>query len=341
MKGKSFLKMFGIGASVVFVVCLLTGSSIAAPIKLSYASWGPPIGFISVQMERWKKVVEKKTAGKVLINTYPGGSLLNAKGIMDGVIMGQADIGVLCTAYQPGRFIVSNAISLPFGFENATVASLTLWDLYMKYNPKELSTVKVLTMFTCAPANIMSKVPVRNLQDLKGLELRCSGGVSQVLKILGAVPVAMPNSETAEALQKGVVQGAVTSLETLMDGRFAETCRYATIFNGPVYAFAVVMNIKKWKALPKDVQEVMDNLRSEQCLWTGNYMDKHVEESISWSKKNYNLEIIELSKEQLSKWNALLKPISKKWIEGVKKKGLPAEAIIEDIRAFKKRNARF
>ena len=64
-------------------------------------------------MERWKAEVEKRTNGAVKINTYPGGTLLDAKGMMDGVIAGQADIGNLCMAYQPGRFIISNATALP------------------------------------------------------------------------------------------------------------------------------------------------------------------------------------------------------------------------------------
>lgn len=59
-----------------------------------------------------------------------------------------ADIGNLCMAYQPGRFIVTNATSLPLGIPNARVGSLVLLDLYRKYQPKAFSKVKVLTMFT-------------------------------------------------------------------------------------------------------------------------------------------------------------------------------------------------
>jgi len=226
--------------------------------------------------------------------------------MVDGVIAGTADIGCLCMAYQPGRFIVTNATSLPFGFPDATVASLALWDLYNKHKPKPFSKVKVLTMFTCAPANIMSKKPVRNLEDLKGLELRASGGTAQVLAALGATPVGMPKPEIVESLRKGIVQGDVSSLESLMDFKYADICRYVTIFNGPVYPFAVVMNMDKWNSLPKDVQAVMNGLGTEQAFWTGNYMDKHVNESIEWSKKNHNIEIIKLSRKELARWNKLV-----------------------------------
>jgi TRAP-type C4-dicarboxylate transport system substrate-binding protein len=244
-------------------------------------------------------------------------------------------------AYQPGRFIVTNATALPLGFPNATIASLSLWDIYRKNNPDEFVKVKVLTMFTCAPANIYAKKPVKNLEDLKGLELRASGGVAQVLKALGAAPVGMPQSECPEALQKGVVQGAASSLETLMDFKYAEMCKYVTIFNGPVYPFAVVMNMDKWNSLPKDVQDVMDGLGTEQAWWTGNYMDKHVDESIEWSKKNHNVEIINLTTTEMARWNKLMKPLIDKWMTDAKAKGLPARTIIKDIRVARDYHSRF
>jgi len=341
MKKNIFLRLVGLAVISLFIGSLLPVSSMAAPITLNYANFPPAPTFPCVQMERWKEEVEKRTGGKVAIKTFPGGTLLGAKNMMDGVIAGQADIGCLCMAYQPGRFLVTNATALPVGFPDATVASLALWDLYKKYKPEAFAKVKALTMFTCAPANIYAKKPVKNLEDLKGLELRASGGVAQALKALGATPVGMPQSETPEALQKGVVQGAASSLETLMDFKYAEICKYVTIFNGPVYPFAVVMNMDKWNSLPKDVQDVMDGLGVEQAFWTGKYMDEHVNKSIEWSKKNHNIEITKLTKKELAEWNKLLKPLIDTWITQAKAKGLPARDILRDIRIAKEYHTQF
>lgn len=309
-------------------------SALADTTTLNYANFSPAPTFPCVQMERWKAEVERRTNGKVAIRTFPGGTLLGAKNMMDGVIAGTADIGCLCMAYQPGRFIVTNATALPFDFENATVASLTLLDLYRKYQPAEFSKVKVLTMFANSPAQIYSKVPVRNLDDLKGLQLRASGGVSEVLEALGAVPVGMPQSETPEALQKGVVKGAVSSLETLKDFKYAETCEYVTMISGPIYPFAVIMNMDSWNKLPKDVKKVFDGMMTQQCVWTGVYMDNHVNESITWAKDEHNIEVIELSAQEKAKWDKLLTPLTGKWIQSAQEKGLPGEQIVEDLKAF-------
>jgi len=336
MKRKIGLLMVGLFITAALAMTWMPINATAGPIKLRYANFPPAPTFPCVQMERWKVEVEKRTNGKVAIETFPGGTLLGAKDMMDGVIAGTADIGNLCMAYQPGRFIVTNAAALPVGFPNATVASLALWDLYKKYQPKAFSKVKVLTMFANAPANIMSKKPVRNLDDIKGLQLRASGMVAQALTSLGAAPVGMPKPEIAEALQKGVVKGDVSSLEGLKDFKYAETCKYVTMMNGPIYPFAVVMNMDKWNSLPKDVQKVMEELGTQQAVWTAQYMDNHVDESIEWAKKTHNIEIIELSKDELSKWNSLIEPITGKWIKEAKAKGLPAEEIVNDARAFGK-----
>lgn len=323
---------------ILMVFLLISGPAQARSIRLSYANFPPAPTFPCVQMERWKTEVEKRTRGKVRINTYPGGTLLGAKGMMDGVIAGQADIGNLCMAYQPGRFVLTNAAGLPLGLPNARVGSLVLLDLYKKYQPEAFAKVKVLAMFTTAPANIMSRIPIRKLEDMKGVELRASGGAAQILKAWGASPVGMPKSAYPEALQKGVVKGELSSLESLKDFKFAELCRYVTLTDTVVYPFAVVMNLDRWNALPEDVQNVMDELVAEQSEWTGDYMDQHVKESVQWSKKNYSVEFIELDETRKARWNAPLQPIIDQWKTTATGKGLPADDIIADIQAFTRRH---
>jgi len=184
----------------------------------------------------------------------------------------------------------------------------------------------------------MSKVPIRNLDDLKGLPIRASGVAAQILGAWGANPVGMPMPETVEALQKGVVKGLFSSLESMKDFKFAETCKYVTLTDaGGIYPFAVVMNQQRWEKLPEDVKKVMEDLRVEQSEWTGNYMDNHVKESMTWSVNTQNVEVIKLSAAEKSVWDAKLQVITDKWIEEAKAKGLPAEAIVKDMKmAIKK-----
>ena len=150
-----------IQAKAAPVVQDATAATSTAAITLTYANFPPASTFPCVQMEHWKQELEKRTNGKVKVQTFPGGTLLGAKNMVDGIISGAADIGNFAMSYQPGRFPLSAAIDLPLGFPNAKVASLTLFDLVQKYQPAEFKDVKIITLFTCSPSDIMTSKPVK------------------------------------------------------------------------------------------------------------------------------------------------------------------------------------
>jgi TRAP-type transport system periplasmic protein len=330
-----------IGTVVLFSFCFLSflvsppGATGQSVITLKYANFPPATTFPCVQMERWAKEVEKRTSGKVKVQTFPGGTLLPAKNIFDGVLSGMADIGNFAMSYQPGRFPISEAVDLPVGFSNARAASLALYDLVEKYKPKEFEKVKIVTLFTCPPADFMTSKPLKTLKDLKGMELRVSGTGSDVIKRLGGIPVAMPQSETPEAIQKGVVKGIVSSMEILKDFNFAAYCPFATEANLFVVSFAVVMNMDKWNSLPADVKKVIDDLRREQAEWTGKYVDDHVKEAITWSKQKYNHQVLNLPATDKADIPKLLKPMIEDYIKRVSGQGLPGDQIVKDVYLLK------
>lgn len=90
-----------IGVMLCFCSFLIIPNTIQSQtaITLKYANFPPAATFPSVQMERWAKEVEKRTNGKVKVQTFPGGTLLPAKNIFDGVISGVADIGNFAMSY--------------------------------------------------------------------------------------------------------------------------------------------------------------------------------------------------------------------------------------------------
>jgi TRAP-type C4-dicarboxylate transport system substrate-binding protein len=306
-----------------------------ATITLKYANFPPAPTFPCVQMERWAKEVEKRTNGKVRVQTFPGGTLLPAKGILDGVIAGLADIGNFAMSYQPGRFPISEAIDLPVGFSSARAASLALLDLVEKYNAKEFEKVKILTMYAAAPFHIITMRPVKSLKDLKGMELRVSGSQAEVLQRLGGIPIAMPQSDTPEALQKGVVKGMITAFEVLKDFNYAAYTSNVTIANLGTVTFAVVMNKDKWNSLPADVKKLFNDMKREQAEWTGNYEDDHCQEALAWSKQKYNLQIYELSASEKVEISKLLNPIITEYVKKVNALGLPGDQILKDVYSLK------
>jgi TRAP-type C4-dicarboxylate transport system substrate-binding protein len=123
----------------------------------------------------------------------------------------------------------------------------------------------------------------------------------------------------------------------MKDFKFAETCKYVTMTDTVIYPFAVVMNMDSWNKLPADVQKVMDDLRVEQSEWTGTYMDNHVKAAMEWAKTEQGVEVITLSAEEKAKWDAQLMPLTEKWISEAQGKGVPSDAIVNDIKSLIKK----
>jgi TRAP-type C4-dicarboxylate transport system substrate-binding protein len=310
------------------------------PIKLTYAFFAPARTFPGKQMAQWAAEVEKRTDGMVKVQTFPGGTLLGARDMYDGVLSGVADIGLGSPSYDPGRFPLTSGVALPVNFPNATVASLTLLDLMMEFKAAEYQKFKVITMFTTEPGHIQSREAVRNLQDLKGMKLRAAGTGVPVLKALGAAPVGMPMPQVPESVQTGVIDGTMTSREVLKDFKLAEMLHHVTEYPTVVVNFAAVMDKQKWDRLPDKVKKVIDELAREMAIWTGQYHDKqNVGEALAWAQKNYNLQIHKLSAAEKAKWDALLAPMVASWQTEMTAKGLPADKFLERLKQIRDKYA--
>jgi len=300
-------------------------------ITLKYAFFAPATTFPAKQMEKWKEELEARTNGKVKVELFPGGTLLTDKNMYDGVKDGVAEIGLSSTTYEPGRFPLLGISDLPSGFPNSKVASQVVYDLIQEYQPDAFKDFKIITAFATEPAYLMVQKPVKNLIDLKGRQLRISGALTTVLQGLGASPVGMSMSEVPEALQTGIVEGLVSSREVLKDLKLAESCKYFTDYPLTVNTFAAVMNKDVWDSLPEDVQTVIDELSGEMAVWTGEYMDNHVQEALEWSATEHGLEITSLTEEEKANWDQILSPMQDKYVADLMKKGLSAEEYQERL----------
>lgn len=311
---------------------LAVPASAAPEITLKYAFFAPEGTFPGQQMMHWAEEMKKRTNGKVEVQTFPGGTLLGAREMWDGVTMGITDIGLSAPSYDPGRFPLSAGLTLPLGFPDATTANRVLWEVTNEFEPKEFERFKVIAMFTSEPGYLMTREPVRSRDDLKGMRVRATGSGVPVINALGGSAVGMPMPEVPQAVQTGVVQGVMTSREVLQDFRLAESLKYVTNYPMVGNTFAAVMDKKRYEKLPDDVKQVIEELSHEMHAWTGDYHDnKNIQGAIEWSIKEHGLEIVELSEGEREQWDAALQPLVEQWITEANKKGLPGDKYIARV----------
>ncbi|HXX36312.1 MAG TPA: TRAP transporter substrate-binding protein DctP, partial [Thermodesulfobacteriota bacterium] len=204
-------------AVLAFVVSVLFSTySSADVIKLKFANYFPPMHMNSVMMGKYCEELNKKLAGKVEMTQYAGGTLLSAVKMAVGVAGGIADLGLSHLSYTRGRFPVMEIMELPHGFPSPWIAGHVANDFYNKYQPKDFDGYKPL-MFSSAGILVVQTVnkPVRTLDDLKGLKLRGTGRIADIVKALGATPIPLETPDLYDGLKRNVCEGALLSIETM------------------------------------------------------------------------------------------------------------------------------
>jgi TRAP-type C4-dicarboxylate transport system substrate-binding protein len=321
------------------ILMMTAGALDAADTKqLTYSVFFPAAHGQAKAGEAWAREVEKKSGGQVRISVLAGGALTPADQCFDGVVKGISDIGMSVFAYTRGRFPVMEALDLPMGYPNGQVATRVANEYFRKWMPKELEGVKVLYLHAHGPGLLHTKKPVTTLEQLKGMKIRSTGLSAKVTEALGAVPVAMPQGQTYESLQKGVVEGTFAPIETLKGWKQAEVVKSTTDSSGIGYTTAmfVVMNLQKWNSLPADVRKIMEDLSAQWIDVHGKAWDLLDEEGREYTLSLGN-RIVALSAEEAARWKKAVAPIIDQYVQEASAKGLPAKNAIGELEGMIRR----
>jgi TRAP-type C4-dicarboxylate transport system substrate-binding protein len=322
----------GRAALAAFLV-LLAGQAFGQ-IRLNYSIFFAAPHRNSVLATEWAREVEARTGGKVKITMFYGGTLTPADKCYDGVVNGISDIGMSVLSYSMGRFPLSEVLDLPLGSRSGQVATRLANDFYRKFTPKELADVKVLYLHGHGPGLLHSKTPVHTIEDLKGMKIRATGTTAKIVSALGGVPVAMPMSESYDAISRGVAQGIVCPVESLQGWKLGEVIRHTTQDFGAAYSvtFFVVMNRAKWNSLPADVQKAIEQVSEEWIGKTGTAWDEMDKAGATFAAGLGNA-VITLSAQENARWEKAVQPLFDEYVKEKSAKGLPAAEALAYCRA--------
>ena len=307
------------------------GNAQAETVKLTYSNFFPPTHIQSKLAEAWCKEVEKRTAGKVKVDYFPGQTLTKARQVYDGVVEGISDVGFSVLAYTRGRFPVLAAVDLPLGYTSGTVATKVVNAVYEKFKPKELSDTQVMYLHAHGPGLIHTKgKAVRKMEDMKGLKFRGHGTSALVVKALGGTPVPKPMPETYQMLQKGVVDGAVYPFEANKGWKLGEVTNYCTADFTAAYttSFFVVMNKDKWNSLPPDVQKIIEQINMEWAVKHGEAWDTSDAQGIVFFL-NQGGQIIGLDGKEAERWKNAVAPIIEEYKAKMDADGMKGTEIVD------------
>lgn len=302
-------------------------------IELKLAHFFPATHPAETQLvQGWAKAVNEATNGRVVITSYPGETLFKAADIYDNVVEGAADIGLSCFSYNIGRFPEMEAFEQPgIVYDNSKVASKVAWEGLKELNPKCVQDTKMMMVIATGPGDLFTKTPVSKLEDIKGMQIRATGLSAETLKMAGAVPVGMPQSEAYEALSKGIVAGNLAPIEVLKSWKHGEVVDYLTrtpfLYNNLFY---ITMNLDKWNSLSDDIQKAITKATEKFHEEVGiGLWDQQNETALNWAVNEEKMQVAELSQEETARWIQAVEPMIDKYIAD---KGEAGQKAIDTVR---------
>ena len=293
----------------------------------------------------WVKMAEERTGGKIKIVPYFAETLAKGAETYNAVSQGLADMGEVSTSHAPGQFRLTDFFSLP-GLEitDSVMASRLHWDLIQKVPEfaKQYADTKVLTAYSHGGGSnlLMSKEPIRTLEDLKGKKINVYGGPIGVgtAKALGFTPIHMNIPDVYLSVEKGVLDGVISSVSLITSRKFGEIMKHYT--SGPTFGgapFVIVMNHGKWNKLPADVKKVFEEIGGMSgAELFGKGMVKDEEEGRADGAKKYGCEFYRLPPDELARWVKPLGTVQEDWIQDMEKRGLAAQKVMAEYRRFVK-----
>ena len=304
------------------------------PIVMTYSVFFPPTHVQAKLARTWSDEIERRSQGRIKMMVLAGGALTKADQCYQGVVDGITSIGMSAFAYTRGRFPLLEGLDLPLGYPDGLTATRLVDEWVRTYNPKEVQDVKVLYAHAHGPGVLASQKPVQTLEAMKGMKIRATGFSARMVEALGASPIGMPQGETYEALQKGVVDATFCPVETLKGWKQGEVIQSVTDSHcvGYTTTFFVVMNLEEWERLPEDLQRIFEEVSRE-------WVDKH---GVAWNEadaaglefvQSLGRKIVPLDEAEQKRWVDRIAPMLDDYAARTEKRGLPGRAFLTSLQA--------
>jgi TRAP-type C4-dicarboxylate transport system substrate-binding protein len=188
---------------------------------------------------------------------------------------------------------------------------------------EELKDVRVLWVYMNPAFQLhFSKKKVTTLDHLQNAVISAGGTTqTQVLRLLGASPEAMPMVDVFLSMQKGVVEGCFLPYAPLRTQKIANLVKYHTNANLMAVSFFIAVNKGVWdKISPEDqkaIEAISGLVAAKKC---GQVFDKAQERDTAWMTQKGH-QFVTLSAEQQKLWAERVQPVRDTWIKDAKAKG--------------------
>ena len=257
------------GAAAIMAASLGLGAAQAQTKTLKVqASSAPGDWAHRFMTEQWGPKLEEMTGGALAIEVLPTKAVVPHTETMDAVANGILDGDLNAISYFSGKdpafAIIADLIAAydtvdqVQTFCNHAGGKEVLQKLYDEHADGKVHVIG------CGPYTkeaLVSTIPIRSVEDLKGVKIRSPEGLaSEVFRRAGASPVSLPFSEVYTALEKKLVDAADASSLVNNDASGMQKIAKYPIYPG-IHSMAgqqFIINKDLWESLTPGEQTALE-----------------------------------------------------------------------------------
>ena len=298
--------------------------------NVRFSTWHVPVSReVKTVWEPMLEELKKKSGGKITSALYAGGALGKAPEHYDIVSKGLSDMGYFTATFTPGRFPLSDVLSLAVWVDGKDLATDIGNAMYERILHREFPGVKMIELNGCIQSFLWTKKPVRSLADTKGLKVRSPGGhQTNYIKALGAEPVFMPLGDVYLAMETGTVDGLVTCPPMILAFKLHEVAKHGVVATFGCVTEGVIMNQDSWKKAPDDQKSIIEAVSHNPFHTTGG-LTREVYKVMMKEIADRGVNLYTLPSDEGERWYDRFREVTRKWAADLEAKGLPAKQVVK------------
>ncbi len=297
------------------------GAAQAVEFKLTH-QWKQGVDSRDVAARQFAREVTRRDPS-ITFRIYPGASLIsNPIKQLDALQDGTIEMSVIPLVYTTGKIPEFSATILPGAVASAADGMKLRNSEFAKklQEVAEANGLHIVTWWWTEGGFINRVHPIGPPDGVKGLKFRGADRIVDVaLREAGASVFSMPSTELYSALQSGVLDGLLTSYDTLMSMRLYEQSKFATI-GGDYTIFVllqpIVMSKKAWDTLTPAQRKVFEEAALITDKWFNSEQDDVAKNTVA-KFRQAGVQVKQMAKPEFDAWVALAKNSSWKEFEKI------------------------
>jgi len=253
--------------AVVAATAALTPLHAEQNYTLRLSTWGAPTApQVSEFVAAFKNDVEKSSGGRISVQTFPAGSLVNERAVPSAIQSGVVDISLTTMGSWASIVPTAGALNTVFfrptaeNFDKVIGPDTPLFKALDEDMAKH--GTRLLAALYNGPVVIVSKASFTSPDDFKGKTVRVFDKLTaEIVQALHGAASTIEVADVYPALQRGTVQAAIGGLEGAIGLKEYEVGKYLLATNGQfgLLLTGYVMNKGALDALPPDLQKIVLN----------------------------------------------------------------------------------